>query len=147
MKQDPRLFQMVKNTLKTLQGTFEPFIMVIFAGQLSEISDPHSPLIQTIKYVVESTLQETTLIILTGSCPVNEPNVVVINENIDCQKRIVPIFAKGCTQNNFTLNKVLHMHALVVGPSTEKLLQCQVLYDIPLVIRNLLEESSPNFRG
>lgn len=35
----------------------------------------------------------------------------------------------------------------ISGPHNDKLSHCNVLYDIPLIIRNLLEESSPNYRG
>lgn len=94
-KQDPGLFDTVKNTLTTLQQTSERFLMVISGGYLSEIRDKHSPLIQSIKYVMETTIPETTLVILTGSCPASTDNVVVIKENVDCKNPTIPVFTKG----------------------------------------------------
>lgn len=35
----------------------------------------------------------------------------------------------------------------ILGPQIDKFSHCHVLYDIPLIIRNLLEEISPNYRG
>lgn len=95
MKQDPGLFQTVKSTLSTLQETPESFVMIVFGGHLSEISDHHSPLVQSLKHVMEQTVPETTLVVLTGSCPDSEDNVVIVKENVDCKNPTIPVFAKG----------------------------------------------------
>ncbi|KAJ8920306.1 hypothetical protein NQ315_011968 [Exocentrus adspersus] len=69
-KLDPGLFETVKTTLSTLQENAEDsLLMAIFGGHLAELSDCKSPLVQTIKHVIESTDPKHTLIVLTGSCP------------------------------------------------------------------------------
>lgn len=96
-RKDSGLFQTVRSTLTTIQETSEPFLMIIFGGRLSEIRDKQSPLIQTVKYVVETTEPETTLIVLTGSCPESDGNLVVIKEMKDYKNTLIPVFTKGLT--------------------------------------------------
>lgn len=69
--------------------------MVVFGGQLSEIRDQQSPLIQTVKYVIETTIPENTIVILSATCPEILQNLVEIKENVDFKIPSVPIFAKG----------------------------------------------------
>lgn len=95
IKQDPGLFETVKTTLATLQDTSEHFLMVVFGGHLSEIHDQQSPLIQTIKYVTETTILEKTVVVLSGTCPESLESLVIIKENIDFKTPTIPVFAKG----------------------------------------------------
>ncbi|CAH1112538.1 unnamed protein product [Psylliodes chrysocephalus] len=129
---DRGLFETVESTLKNLQENPEAFLMVVFGGELQEVSDKYSPLVQTLKHVIENTDPENTLIVLTGNCPeFKNPNngVVEINENVkECRNlNKIPVYAKG--------------------PKSDKLGECVLLYDIPLIIKNSLEESSPIFDG
>nr|CAI5834840.1 unnamed protein product [Callosobruchus analis] len=101
-KVDPGLFETVKSTLSSLQESPDPFLMIIFGGHLSEISDCHSALVQSVKHVTESTDPENTLIVLTTSCPesseLEHPEVVEIDENPKSKRRRCddfPVFAKG----------------------------------------------------
>lgn len=50
--------------------------MVVFGGDLSEVSNWESPLIQTIKHVMENTDPNSTLLVLTGYCPEHTPEHV-----------------------------------------------------------------------
>lgn len=66
-KQDPGLFSTVKSTLDSLLDPPEAnFLMVIFGGHLHTIADPHSPIVQSIKYVIENADVENTLVVVTG---------------------------------------------------------------------------------
>lgn len=68
-KKDAGLFSMVKSTLDTLLDPPEAsFLMVIFGGHLHSVTNKHSPIVQSIKYVLENTDPEKTLIIITGEC-------------------------------------------------------------------------------
>lgn len=70
---DIGLFETVKTTLSTLQeDPEEPFLMTVFGGHLSEISDCKSPMVQSIKHIIENTDPKSTLVVLTGSCPDHE---------------------------------------------------------------------------
>lgn len=102
IKQDPGLFQTVTTTLDILQETSEPFLLVIFGGHLSEVTDEHNPLIQSIKHVIESTVPETTLLVLTGSCRETTDSYIMIKENINSKSPAIPIFSKG---NNLIIFK------------------------------------------
>ncbi|CAH1967697.1 unnamed protein product [Acanthoscelides obtectus] len=133
-KLDPGLFETVKSTLSSLQETSDPFLMVIFGGHLSEIGDPHSALVQSVKHVTESTNPENTLIVLTTSCPetsgADHPEVIQIDENPAlkhqrCQD--FPVFAKG--------------------PKSDKLSYVAELHEIPAAVKDALQEISPNFGG
>lgn len=67
---DPGLFETVKTTLTALQEEQEePLLMTVFGGHLSEVTNCESPLIQSIKHVIENTDPNSTLIVLTGYCP------------------------------------------------------------------------------
>lgn len=97
---DRGLFETVESTLKNLQENPEAFLMVVFGGELQEVSDKYSPLVQTLKHVIENTDPENTLIVLTGNCPeFKNPNngVVEINENVkECRNlNKIPVYAKG----------------------------------------------------
>ncbi|XP_072383852.1 uncharacterized protein [Diabrotica undecimpunctata] len=125
------LFNAVSNALNTLQEPpCDGFLMVIFGSRLDEISDTRSPLIQTIKHITESANEQNTLIVLTTACPeIGRSSNGVVEIKEDAKKisdtMVLPVFAKG--------------------PKSSKLVQCSVLYDIPLTIKNILEEMSPTF--
>ncbi|KAG5861669.1 hypothetical protein JTB14_003223 [Gonioctena quinquepunctata] len=138
-KQDPGLFESVKSTLSTLQEIpGEPFLMVVFGGHFSEICDKSSPLVQTLKHVSESTDPKSTLIVLTGACP-NDTcegkkdgnNLVIIKES----------FRSDSSKDN--INAVFPVYAK--GPKSDVLTKCTVLYDMPLILKDILEEISPTF--
>lgn len=75
--------------------------MVIFGGHFNEISHKHSPLVQSLKHVMESTDPEKTLLILTGTCPEKQGapgDVVVIKEGEGNHLlNAIPVFVKGET--------------------------------------------------
>ncbi|XP_028138342.1 uncharacterized protein LOC114332710 [Diabrotica virgifera virgifera] len=125
------LFNAVSNALDTLQEPpCDGFLMVIFGSHLDEISDTRSPLIQSIKHITETTNEQNTLIVLTTACPkMGRSNNEVVEIKEDAKKindiMVLPVFAKG--------------------PKSSKLMQCSVLYDIPLTLKNILEEMSPTF--
>ncbi|KAJ8984010.1 hypothetical protein NQ317_006865 [Molorchus minor] len=123
--EDPGLFDTVTSTLSSLQqAPGETFLMVVFGGHLSEISNPRSPLVQSVKHVTENTDPESTLVVLTGTCSVR--------------------IGEGGMETSNDLSENGEMRN---GPRSGDLKDCQGLYDIPLIVKNILEESSPNFGG
>ncbi|XP_057659211.1 uncharacterized protein LOC130895724 [Diorhabda carinulata] len=126
------LFETVRSTLDNLQETpCNGFLMVVFGGHLHEISDIHSPLTQSLKHVIEVTDPENTLIVVTSACPEikrNEHNIIEIKEGVKMVQNLtmLPVYARG--------------------PKSECLTQCTVLYDVPLSVKNILEEISPAFK-
>lgn len=66
--------------------------MIVVGGNLSEISDPFSELVQSVKYVLEHTNRQDTLILVTCYCPIRTL------ENKD-EKRQIPFFAGGKSFN------------------------------------------------
>ncbi|XP_050310047.1 uncharacterized protein LOC126746005 isoform X2 [Anthonomus grandis grandis] len=65
-KEDAGLFSMVKSTLEVLNSPPEsPFLLVIFGGHLSALTNKQSPIFNSIKHVVEMTDMNNTLIAVT----------------------------------------------------------------------------------
>ncbi|KAJ8940878.1 hypothetical protein NQ318_000615 [Aromia moschata] len=106
--EDPGLFETVKSTLTSLQEVpCGEFLMVVFGGHLSELTNQHSPLVQSVKYVTENTNPENTLIVVTGTCQGQEAGKdTMININEDAMNdhnnvrslegcAVLPVFAKG----------------------------------------------------
>ncbi|XP_030764142.1 uncharacterized protein LOC115888535 [Sitophilus oryzae] len=117
-KEDPGLFETVKSTLTTLQDTPEAnFLMVVFGGHLHGIKNKHSPMIQSVKHVMENTNAEDTLIIVTGSCIENENKEESAAEEQE-HPETIPVYARG--------------------PKCDILSECNVLYDLPLTIQKIL---------
>ncbi|CAG9862306.1 unnamed protein product [Phyllotreta striolata] len=127
---DPGLFQTVQTALGSLQANSEAFLLIVFGGRLQEISEKYSPLVQTLKHIIENTDPENTIIVLTGNCLEYKNcnnGVVEINENVKESRKLrkIPVYAKG--------------------PNSNKLCECSLLYDIPLIIKDSLRESYPIF--
>ncbi|XP_050315066.1 uncharacterized protein LOC126749418 [Anthonomus grandis grandis] len=118
-KEDAGLFGMVKSTLEVLTAPPEsPFLLVVFGGHLSALSNKQSPIFSSIKHVVEMTDMNNTLIAVTGSCSEHLTEDI---EKEDCAFTI-PLYAKG--------------------PDSDMLSECKLLYDIPLTVRKILEVES-----
>lgn len=91
----PGLFEVVQKTLYTVINSSETgFLMIIIGGNLSDISSSYSPLVQSIKHVAENTDEESTLIVLTGTCP-NSPDSKVKLPCEELNRRNLPLFATG----------------------------------------------------
>ncbi|KAL1494886.1 hypothetical protein ABEB36_010401 [Hypothenemus hampei] len=109
---DPGLFSTTKSTLDTLllDNPGSNFLMIIFGGHLHSIMDKHSPLVQSVKYTLENTDPEKTITILTGSCT----DGTGVTDNFS-----IPVYVRG--------------------PNTDILSESKLLYDIPLILKKILE--------
>lgn len=70
--QEPSMFELVKRTLRQLEihkTNNNGFLLTFFGGNICDIRNPRSDLMQSIKHVLENCDKENTLAVLTGSCP------------------------------------------------------------------------------
>lgn len=116
------LFNVVKRSLFDLQMNCEQsgFILIVFGGNLSDICNVYSPLIQTIKHVIENTDESNTLIVLTGSCTDghggddssnDRKEFVEIGEGVGGKQTndLVPLYVKG-------IYRLIHIQCLICSP-------------------------------
>ncbi|XP_044754285.1 uncharacterized protein LOC123313459 [Coccinella septempunctata] len=120
----PGLFEVVQKTLYTVINSSDTgFLMIIIGGNLSDISSSYTPLVQSIKHVAENTDEESTLIVLTGTCP-NSPDSRVKLACEELNKRNLPLFA--------------------TGPGSQEFSSCYELYDVPLTVKRILSKYNSN---
>lgn len=69
--QEPSMFELVRRTLREVQNhkSDNGFLMTFFGGNICDIKNPRSDLMQSIKHVLENSDEKNTLTVLTGSCP------------------------------------------------------------------------------
>ncbi|EFA09435.2 hypothetical protein TcasGA2_TC010647 [Tribolium castaneum] len=107
------LFDLVKETLNNVQDCRNGFLMIVIGGCLKDVSDIYSPLMQSVKHIVENTDPQNTLIVLTGQCPGGE------NNN---QQFTIPVYTRG-------------------PPKCSGIAVAEQLYDVPYAIKNMLTEN------
>ncbi|XP_044271309.1 uncharacterized protein LOC123015575 [Tribolium madens] len=108
------LFDLVKETLNNVQDCQNGFLMIVIGGCLKDISDIYSPLMQSVKHIVENTDPQSTLIVLTGQCPAGENN--------NNQEFTIPVYTRG-------------------PPKCSGIAVSEQLYDVPYAIKNMLTEN------
>ncbi|KAK9890582.1 hypothetical protein WA026_011952 [Henosepilachna vigintioctopunctata] len=114
----PGLFEVVQKTLySVINASDSGFLMVIVGGNLSDVSSAYSPLVQSIKHISENTDEDSTLIVLTATCP-NSPEARVKLSCEELNKQSLPLFA--------------------VGPGSDEFSNCYELYDIPITVKRIL---------
>ncbi|GLV32350.1 Muscle-specific protein 300 kDa [Carabus blaptoides fortunei] len=91
------MFDLVRGTLQNLQTQTENhkdqtpgYLMVVLGGNLSEVADPFSDLVQSVKYVLENTDQDR-LILVTCLCP----DEFSCNMKREDRTILVPYYATG----------------------------------------------------
>lgn len=109
------LFDLVKETLSSVQDNQNGFLMIILGGCLKEIADAYSPLMQSVKHVIENTNPQNTLIVLTGQCP------TAIKEGTEQDQFLIPVYIRG-------------------SPKCSAIAISEQLYDVPYAIKNVLVE-------
>lgn len=119
--QNPNLFQTVKKFLcrirqKAKESKSKGYILIVSGGVLSQISDPYSDLVQSVKYVGEETSKNDTLTVVTGDCPTKQEDLLKRTNN---EEFLIPMFAQG--------------------PGYEKMSRAQELFDAPKQIRAILK--------
>lgn len=108
------LLEKVVQTVEQLQQQEEAFLLIVFGGNLTDIKNCNSALLQSLKFLTENTNCAETLILLTGFCPETE--------DLEDGSTKIPVFAKG--------------------PLSDSIIsECTRLEDIPLVIKNKLIQS------
>lgn len=94
-KREPTLFELVKRTLRrTNSHSPNGYIMTIMGGNICDVCDPYSELMQAAKFVSENTDDKKTLIVITRSCSDDSDTFgtrEIRSENI-------PVYAKGKSQ-------------------------------------------------
>lgn len=88
--QQPSMFELVRRTLRQLQlqKVDSGYLVTFFGGNLCDMRNPRSDLMQSVKHVLENSKQADTLAILTGSCPKN--GRIGSDEEIE-----IPLFVRG----------------------------------------------------
>lgn len=71
--QEPSMFELVKRTLRQLQlqNSDKGYLITFFGGNLCDMRNPRSDLMQSMKHLLENSDKANTLAVLTGSCPRN----------------------------------------------------------------------------
>lgn len=88
---EPTLFELTKRTLReTNVHSPNGYIMAIMGGDICDVSNPYSDLMQAAKFVSENTDDKNTLIVITRSCSDNDNTLTR-----DVQSENIPVFAKG----------------------------------------------------
>ncbi|XP_066253157.1 uncharacterized protein [Euwallacea similis] len=158
-RQDPELFDMVKTTLNSLLNRPEkPFLMTIFGGHLHSIAEPHSPIVQSIKYVMENTESKKTLIVVTDINTLYlADDAIIVHRffNVKSDLEISERFTTSCmlltgsyagdaeqTKSAKGKKDSCTIPVYAKGPNYNILAECKLLYDIPLIIRKILEVHS-----
>lgn len=89
---EPTLFELVKRTLRQASShSPNGYIMTVMGGNISDVDDPYSDLMQAAKFVVENTDDKKTLIIISGTC--SDGNSLGIRETT--QSEGIPVYARG----------------------------------------------------
>lgn len=88
------LFELVKRTLRqTNSHSPKGYIMSIMGGNICDVSNPYSELMQAAKFVSENTDERNTLIVITSPCS-DEGSTFSDRET---RSEDIPVYAKGKT--------------------------------------------------
>lgn len=89
---EPTLLELVKRTLRQASShSTNGYIMTIVGGDISDIANPHSDLMQAAKFVTENTDDRNTLIVITRLCSENN-NGLGIRKT---RSEKIPVYARG----------------------------------------------------
>lgn len=96
----PSLFHLVKGTLhrlqrETISNNRSGYLLIVFGGSLSHISDPYSDLVQTVKHIRETTNPRSTLLVVTGHCPTNSTEAEGLQGIKERNNMQLPVYAAG----------------------------------------------------
>ncbi|CAH0554444.1 unnamed protein product [Brassicogethes aeneus] len=135
---DTSFFQVVKSTLTKLQNKENPYLMIILGGELVDLSNKESQLVQSIKHVIENEMCNNTMIVVTGMCP-NQEDDVTCNQKKSGDNEMnndgqVVKMGEGVGEND----EGPSIPVLAKGPNTDKLSQCTELYDVPITMKAIL---------
>lgn len=88
--QEPSMYELVKRTLRQLQlqNSDKGFLITFFGGNVCDLRNPRSDLMQSVKHVLENSDQANTLAVLTGSCP--KDGRIGSDEKIE-----IPLYVRG----------------------------------------------------
>lgn len=90
--QQPSMYELVRRTLRELEQEDKGYLVTFFGGNMCDLKDPRSDLVQSIKHVLENSDEQNTLAVLTGSCP--KDGRIGTDEGIQ-----MPLYAKGLEGN------------------------------------------------
>lgn len=90
---EPSLFELVKRTLREAESQSKKgYLMTIIGGDICDVSDPHSDLMQAVKFVSENTDDKNTLTVITRACSKNNDD---LSSTAKRESENVPVYAKG----------------------------------------------------
>lgn len=126
---EPSMFELVRRTLRQVeQKDSNGYLMTIMGGDLCQIREPRSDLVQSIKHVLENSCPDDTLVAVTGSCPTDGKAETDVDE--------MPLYVKGMVKQN----KFFRYSRHILGPESELFSKARELYDVPKIAHTAMKQ-------